>query len=185
MYESNVTKALRAILDASDRPLRVIEIGTSYGLQFRHLDGCDNLAEMVSIDPMYDWVPDLRPDDAFDESKVDCKKLYSWREHTAGMPVSLVVSKSADAAKSGAGLSGKFDVLLIDGCHHPADAVEADYWDFVPFLSDSHVVLFDDIDHGDPQIAADRVEQRLRDNGKTVCRDEFAGGKVRILKIRG
>jgi hypothetical protein len=182
MYESNVTKVLRGILDAADRPLSVIEIGTAYGDHLYQLRGCENLKEMVSIDPMYDWVPDLGPNDQFVLDKVDKTKVDRWNDNRGSLPVSLVISKSCDAAGS---LShSNFDVLVIDGCHHPAAAVESDYWGFATHLMQDHIVIFDDINHSDPCTAANAIEKRLTEDGHTVTVDEeMFRGMVRVLRI--
>jgi hypothetical protein len=182
MYESNVTKVLRGMLDAADRPLSVIEIGTAYGDHLYQLRGCGNLKEMVSIDPMYDWVPDLRPDDQFVLERVDAVKVERWNENRGDLPASLLISKSCEAA--GRLPHSNFDVLVIDGCHHPASAVESDYWDFVPYLVPDHIAIFDDINHSDPCIAADAVEKRLLADGHSVTREEDVyRGMVRVLRI--
>ena len=180
MYESLVTHVLRRILDDSDRPLRVIEIGTAYGDHLNQLRGCKNLLELVSIDPMYDWVPDLSLDEEFDEGRVDVAKVDAWIRNAKGLPATLIVTKSHDAAVGNKLPHSNFDVLLIDGCHHPAEAVEADYWDFVPYLADDHVVIFDEVNHSDPVIAAEAVEGKL---SGCVSREDCEGGRVRILRI--
>lgn len=178
MLESNVTRVLRKILDEADHPLRVIEIGTAYGDHLHHLQGCGNLKELVSIDPMYDWVPDLRPEDKFDRGMVSTAKVDSWWKNSEGLQAWLLICKSCDGPSSGR-LVGTFDVLVIDGCHHPAAAVEADYWDYVHLLSPDHTVIFDDINHGDPGIAANAIEAKLQN----VSREEFEGGKIRVLRV--
>lgn len=177
-----MTKVLRSILDASDRPLSVIEIGTAWGEHLHHLEGCNNLKEMVSIDPMYNWVPDVPPDEVFDPLKVDQSKVDKWTVAKGDLPISLIISKSSDAA--GTLPHSSFDVLVIDGCHHPASAVESDYWDFASHLVTNHIVLFDDINHGDPCAAADAIEKKLTLEGHTVIREEEVyRGKVRTLRI--
>jgi hypothetical protein len=183
MYESIVTNALRDILAASDRPLSVIEIGTAYGEHLYQLRGCENLEQMVSIDPMYDWVPDLKPDDKFDPSSVNQAKVDGWKRLCGELPISLIIAKSEDAANGEMLTRSDFDVLLIDGCHHPAKAVEDDYWNFTRYLKQSHIVIFDDINHGDPRIAADAVEEKLIQNGSSVSREDVCGGRVRILHV--
>lgn len=180
---SNVTGVLRGILDQSTKPLRVIEIGTSYGNQLPLLEGCVNLLEMVSIDPMYDWVPDLKPGDSFDPKKVDQRKLDTWHENKGKLPVQLIISKSHDAALENKLPHSQFDVLLIDGCHHPAQAVADDYWDFISYLMPEHVVIFDDIDHGDPDVASRSVINDLQAMKIDVKSEDHCGGKVRVLRI--
>jgi hypothetical protein len=183
MYESSVTRVLREVLDASDRPLRVIEIGTAYGEHLYQLRGCVNLEELVSIDPMYDWVPDLRPEDSFDQTLVDNAKVSSWHRNAEGMPASLIVGKSHDVAVGNRLPHSDFDVLLIDGCHHPPSAVEADYWDFASYLRQDHVVIFDDVNGSDPGIASDTIESQLLEKGATVSREDREGGRVRIFRV--
>jgi hypothetical protein len=182
LYESLVTKVLRELLEESSHPLRVIEIGTAYGEQLQQLRGCENLKELVSIDPMYDWVPDVKPEDQFDRDRVDAKKVSDWWKNSEGLQAWLLISKSHDAPSSGR-LVGKFDVLVIDGCHHPADAVEADYWDFVPYLAHDHVAIFDDINHIDPEIASKNVVDKLIESGMEVQVQDAEGGRVRILRV--
>lgn len=183
MYESLVTGALVEILSGSDRPLSVIEIGTAYGEHLHQLRGCTNLKEMVSIDPMCNWVPDLGPDDKFNPDMIDHAKVDGWKRLRGELPISLLIAKSDDAALGNMLPHSDFDILLIDGCHHPAKAVEDDYWNFVTYLKQDHIVLFDDINHSDPQIAAESVEKKLVDEGSSVIREDVCGGRVRILRV--
>lgn len=184
------------MLDASDRPLKVIEIGASYGGQYQLLKGCKNLKSLVSIDPMYDWVPDVRPEEPFDAKRVDQAKLDSWERHVTAADINahLLISKSHDAAAdvsedgplayTGMIFFEDADILIVDGCHHPVQPVKDDYYDFEPFMADEHIVIFDDIDHGDPQVAASEVEKELREAGNQVDRVEHYGGKVWALRVR-
>lgn len=182
MYESLVTRVLRGVLDASPKPLRVIEIGTAYGEHLYQLRGCTNLAEMVSIDTMYDWVPDVGPDEAFDPGRVDKAKVDRWNENNVGISASLIISKSHDAA-SGSLLSGTFDVIVIDGCHHPTSAVESDYWDFVRYMAEDHIVIFDDINQGDPGVASSKIIEDLKQQGMAVSHEDVEGDRVRMVRV--
>lgn len=184
---SNVLLAAAAILSGSDRPLRVIEIGTGWGTDLHELRS-PNLARLVSVDPMYGWVPDVQPEEPFDHAKVDREKVASWDSNSAalfGTECHLLIAKSWDAAAEPRffpTLSGT-DILIVDGCHHPASAVEADYWSYRPHLADSHTVLFDDLNHGDPGIAFASIKEKLEAAGELVGSSD-EGGYVGRLDVR-
>lgn len=183
---SNVLKNAAAVLNALNGSVKLIEIGTSYGREIG--DGMSpNVGHWIAIDPMYHWVPDLPPDLPFESEKTDQDKVDEWhRNSEAALPDvqrTLIIGKSWDVAADPARspiLSGS-SVLVIDGCHHPKEAVERDYWDFAPFMLDEHWVLFDDI-HQDPGAAAHSVRDELQGRGHLVSYEESAN--VAVLHVR-
>jgi predicted O-methyltransferase YrrM len=152
-------------------PLRIIEIGTSYGYQLGRYSGADRL---VCIDTMYDWVPDVRDDEGFDPSRVDQRKLDTWRQNLdeAGLSdrTELVIANSYEAFDDQGVtkmLEGS-DVLVIDGCHAPMELVLKDYQNYKKFMNNPHYVVWDDVNKGPVREAADSAERELREQGADV-----------------
>lgn len=184
---SNVLTALSGILASSENKLSVIEIGTGWGSDLHEINS-SNLFRLVSIDPMYSWVPDVKPDEVFDSALIDGNKIKEWEKNSSllcNTECHLIVAKSWDAATNPDNFSILFgaNVLIIDGCHHPSSAVEADYWAFRPFMTDRHTVLFDDINHGDPGIAFEEVKKKLESNGELLDSSDEGGylGRIEVL----
>ena len=184
---SNVLQAARRIIDRWPIPASMVEIGTADGRDLGDL--CTPmLGSLRSIDPMYDWVPDVPPDEPFDPARVSDAKVALWHKNARELlhPDTyrwLIIGKSSDVARDGhPELEGEFDILVIDGCHHPASAVEADYWDFRRWLAPHHAVLFDDINHHSPGMAFKAVIERLEaEGGGHRWSDE--GGYVGIVEV--
>lgn len=161
---SGVLPIARALIDAIGRSVRVVEIGTSYGDNLPSNMSSAFISHFTAIDPMYDWVPDLPPTEKFDSSLVDAEKLRRWHENAkklySSTIVNLIIGSSyyvcLDATRYGSMLE-LTDVLIVDGCHHPTEAVESDYRNMEWALADEHFVLFDDLSHNDPQIAFNNI----------------------------
>lgn len=128
-------------------PLKVLEIGTSYGRQLPTFVGL--ASKTVCVDPMYDWVPDVSEADGFVEGKVDEAKLLSWksfRDQSPGADVELVIGNSYlvhDDSRY-TELFSNTDILIIDGCHHPREAVLKDFLNFRKHLSREYFIIWDD-----------------------------------------
>jgi hypothetical protein len=153
---------------------RLLEIGTGYGLQIPHVMG--HFDHTLCIDVMYDWVPDILPDSPFDPSLVDQKKMDSWRNACRGLEdrVTLVLGNTYHVCRDTPELiseHGPYDVMIVDGCHHPASAVELDFWNHVPFMADSFFAVFDDVNEYAPAHARDNVEKKLRETREVRRRD--------------
>ena len=163
----------------------VIELGTAYGEHLEMLEHCDLIQRWTSVDVMYDWVPDVRPDEPFDPAKVDLRKVLRWLECSRAMRFEhhLLVGRTHDVAcdVNSPVLLGS-DILIVDACHHPVEAVTADYWDYRGFLTDEHFAVFDDINVHAPRVAVEQVEGQLRDRGYTVDRRDFSG-RVAVLHV--
>jgi len=150
------------------RPVHVIEIGASYGRNLMCLAECP-IDRLTSVDCMYDWVPDVKQDEPFDLLLVDAAKVDEWHANSRALipnvDAVLIIGRSWDIAvdPANAGRLQGADILIVDGCHHPDSAVEADYWSFEPFLADEHYAVFDDLTHGDPEIAFEHIREKLGD----------------------
>lgn len=149
--------------------LKLLELGTGYGGQLKFL--LPVFLTVTSIDVMYDWVPDLKPDQPFDLALVDRKKIDIWEAGVATWreKIKLIVESTFTAHMTQANLlssSGPFDVLIVDACHHPASSVEADFWNYVPFMADEFFVVFDDVHETDSATARDDVIKKLTSSGR-------------------
>ena len=167
----------------------VIELGTAYGEHLSMLEYCDFIRRWTSVDVMYDWVPDVRPDEPFDPSRVDLKKVLRWLECSRSMRFEhhLLVGKTHDmACDTNAPLLLGSEILIVDGCHNPPEAVTADYWDYQAFLTAEHFAVFDDIGIHGPRMAIDEVEGQLRDRRYTVDRRDFESvGVLHVVSPAG
>jgi hypothetical protein len=158
--------AAKLIASKLDKRIKVIEIGTAYGTNLGSLY-CPNIEFLTSIDPMYNWVPDVNEEMSFDETLIDKEKIAAWEINAAAfLPqthCNLIVLKSSDAARREdyeKYLNGA-TILVIDGCHHPTSAVEADFWDYEKFMTDDYFIVMDDLNHGHPQEAFDLIISKL------------------------
>lgn len=168
----------------------VIELGTAYGSHLSMLSQADYCIDRwTSVDVMYDWVPDVRPDEAFDPTRVDLGKVLAWLQNSRVIRFEhhLLVGRTHDmASDENAPILLGSNILIVDACHHPPPAVVADYWDYHGFLTPEHFAVFDDIDHGDPKVAMGEVEGQLRDLGYTVeRRDLVTVGVLHVVSPAG
>lgn len=167
---SAVAKALAAANPG--RRLKAIEIGTAYGAQLIEYAGFDRL---LCVDPMYDWVPDVRPDERYDTSKTDERKLAQWLENASKVKNAILfvgLSQETCHDEGFCELAKGADVLVIDGCHHPWRAVADDYWSYAGLLADEHYVVFDDVHDEDPRLAFENVARDLRVHPRFCYVDE-------------
>jgi hypothetical protein len=129
------------------RPV-VLEIGCADGQGTQRYAGfCE---KVICVDPMVAERPDIFstvPDEKM--SKVDDKKLDEFRRRTIDFPVHLIIGCSLwpDAITSVKKQLGddKVDILVIDGCHHPFEAVWGDFVTYFPLVSENGFVIFDDL----------------------------------------
>lgn len=144
-------------------PRKVIEIGTSYGSQLRFF--APKSERTVCVDPMYNWVPDVKDDADADPALIDQEKVNTWKKNTSEFAdkVNLVIANSYfvcnkpeyDQLFYGA------DILIVDGCHHPSDLVLKDYTNFRKFLKDEHFVIFDDVNENDVAVARNKAIEEM------------------------
>jgi len=170
----------RYICENIDIPPQVLEIGTGYG---SHLPFFAPLCErVVCIDPMYDWVPDIRPDVKFDPTLTDQAKLDEWEQHAAPFrdKVELIIGVSHEVEYHF--LNGPFDIVIIDGCHHPWQAVAEDYLRLRHIMATPHYAIFDDTQSEDPKVAVRELEKQLT-NEKAKFRKKHVETKWKNLPI--
>lgn len=161
-------------------PCKVIEIGTSYGRQLPTFK--DLASEVVCVDPMYDWVPNVTSDAKFDPGRVDQKKIDSWNSYASGS-AKLVIGSSYQVHEEpwASTTFGDTKILIIDGCHQPADDVMKDYLNFRKFLEPEHYVIWDDMDIEDVQQAVKSIREKLSNEG--VSFEEKPFHHALIMKV--
>jgi len=162
--------------------LKVIEIGTAYG---NHLKTYGHLASrIVCIDPMYDWVPDITENDGFDSQKVDQRKIAVWHQNAleCGNHIELITGNSYISHESNV-LNESFEILLIDGCHHPASEVVKDYKLYLKHLTNPHYVVWDDLRESDIKEAVRLQKIFLEEQGLKVEEKSFNSGAEALLQF--
>ena len=166
----------------TNHDMNVIEIGTGYGEQLLYF--VPLCSHVVCIDPMYDWVPDIVEDQGFDENRVCEKKLASWNTACKDFidKITLIVGNSFLNEVINDERHTKYDLIIIDGCHHPVDAVCKDYWNYQKYMNYPHYVLFDDINQADPGAAFGKVQDELRKKFNIV-QVENHGGKCSTVGL--
>lgn len=187
-HNSGPSRIVRHIARHSDRPPRVIEVGTAYG---DHLPFYAPLCELVvAIDPMYDWVPDLPPSERFDPSKVDERKVAAWNANTAAFSdhVKLVIGSSYEVHEGFVNDGRPFDVVIVDGCHSSDVGVADDYLNFRAHMAIDHFVVFDNMEVGACSRGVDIVLRRLVELGSPHTRyniDFKTPWKCAVVWVRG
>lgn len=128
------------------RPI-VLEIGCAEGQGTQRYAGfCE---KVICVDPMVGGRPDIFSKSETDNLQVDSAKLADFKRRTQDFPVELVIGaslwkKTIDEVEKK--LSGaKVDILVVDGCHHPFEAVWADFVEYFKFVSKDGFVIFDDL----------------------------------------
>lgn len=164
----------------------MIEIGTAYGLQLKYYAGF--CKRVISVDCMYNWVPDIDQDSKFDESLVDSDKVSSWKSEVNDNGLDeiceLVVGSSYEVCEDNETITNSdFDVLIVDGCHHPAQAVAADYRNFRKFMKSEHIVVFDDMQISDCKAGAETIVQELKTSGEYVSSQTGKIGSLTVLVV--
>ena len=139
---------------------RLIEIGTGKGHQYTSYA---RLYEVVTaIDPMCGAMFELQTTDRLAEERIDPERVRRWHQVTSGMPVRLVVDSSRYAhLRAAEWAEGPYDIILVDGRHSPASHVRDDYLDYLPFMADAHIVVFDDTNWTDCREGAYRPSAKL------------------------
>jgi len=166
---SSCARAVEWVLSKTG-PLKITEIGTGYGT---HLHILTSLASsLICVDAMYDWVPDVKPDEIHAEARIDSKKLESWNMHAelarkTGAKVELIIGNSFDPIVHENPVFLETELLIIDGCHHPADAVFQDYLNFRKHMTTSHYLVWDDVQESDPMTAVQKCKEMLKNEGRT------------------
>lgn len=162
-------------------PLSVIEIGTGYGNQLQIF--ADLTSKLTCIDAMYDWVPDIVPSHVHSKDSVDKKKLTTWRSHAKPFKnkIQLLIGSSYDEMIYGDQRLAGTELLIIDGCHHPEDAVLQDYLNFRKQLTSPHYVIWDDHNDGDVQRAVEKAKGLLTKEGFSFETKQF--GKTLIMFV--
>lgn len=146
-------------------PLKVVEIGTSYGRQLQTFAG--QCSKLICIDAMYDWVPDVMEHEGHEKERVDEKKLAEWKKNAASFNAELIIGNSFHVANDEAYAEKLRDtnLLIVDGCHHPGELVAKDYENFLKYMSDPHYVVWDDLYMGDVLKGIVIAKELLRSRG--------------------
>ena len=150
-YSSCPAKIVRTIATKFPQEIRVLEIGTAYGKQLPSFAPfCERV---VCVDAMYDWVPAIGRTTPHDPKKVDKAKIDEWNRNVEPFreKTRLFVGNSFDMHRDlelRSAASGS-NVIVVDGCHHPAEAVRDDYLNFFPLMALPHYAVFDDMQFGD------------------------------------
>jgi len=173
-------RVLSKLCDLLDDPPRVLEIGTGYGSHLPFF--APKCERVVCIDPMYDWVPDIRPDVKFDPALTDQKKLDEWAGHVEPFKDKgeLVIGVSHEVSYSS--LGGPFDIVIIDGCHHPWKAVMDDYLRLRHVMTTPHYAVFDDTQTEDPKVAFRNLKVELTNIGQKF-KEQHIASKWKNLPI--
>lgn len=144
----------------------VIEIGCADGLGTMRFAGlCERV---ICIDPMVSGRPDIDSRQR-SELKADDHKMADFSRNTNGMPVELVRGcslwqETIDDVKRR--LAGEVaDILVIDGCHHPFEAVWGDFEAYDPLIRKGGFVIFDDL-YEDCILQA--YQKAIDDRGMTI-----------------
>lgn len=127
------------------RPL-VVEIGCADGQgTMRYAGFCERV---ICIDPMVSERPDIFST-KFENKPPDQKKIDDFTRRNCEFPVELIVGCSLWAetlATLSTKLAGeKIDILVIDGCHHPFEAVWGDFETYYPLVRKDGYIVFDDL----------------------------------------
>ena len=134
-------------LEDLGRPGIVLEIGCAEGNGVCRYAG--QAKKVIAIDAMVSGRPDLfgvPPG----RTRVDESKLREFRRQTGKFEnVELVIGCSSwpatiDCVRAVLG-DEQVDVLVIDGCHHPFDAVWNDFVLYRDMVSSDGFVIFDDV----------------------------------------
>ena len=127
------------------RPV-VLEIGCADGqgtMRFAGFCEC-----VICVDPMVADRPDIFSR-VKGEYPADTGKVELFTRRTSEFPVKLAKASSLwpEAIAEVKSLLGntKIDILVIDGCHHPFEAVWGDFDAYYPLVSTGGYVIFDDL----------------------------------------
>lgn len=182
-------RIVRYLAGGLEQPPMVIEIGTGYGDQLQYF--APLCQRVFSIDVMYDWVPDIKPSESFDPTRVDAVKMSTWHSASAAFSskVVLITGSSYEVCSDPAQI-GQFsgsNIIIVDGCHHPSEAVQLDYWNFFDYLAVEHYAVFDDMQENDCSSACNAVVEKLKLDGHSVVEAQLEGSdniSARLLFIK-
>lgn len=127
----------------------IIEVGCAEGYGTMRFAGfCE---KVICIDPMVHGRPDIISYQT-EDMIADGDKVAQFERRTKEFPVSLIKGCSLwpdvlERVKNEVGLE-KADVVLIDGCHHPYEAVLADMEAYLPFVRPGGYIVVDDLYEG-------------------------------------
>lgn len=127
------------------RPV-VIEIGCADGQgTMRYAGFCE---KVICVDPMVSQRPDIdsRVKETF---AADEEKVAAFKRRTSEFNVQLIMGcslwdETLASVKQALGKS-KADILVIDGCHHPYEAVIGDFNAYYDFVNVGGYIIFDDL----------------------------------------
>jgi len=128
------------------RPV-VLEIGCAEGQgTMRYAGFCERV---ICVDPMVEGRPDVFSTNRVGIHVSSHGKIDEFKRRTREFPVELIVGCSLwpdviDQVRNSLG-GDRVDVLIIDGCHHPFEAVWGDFVAYYPFVSQGGFVIFDDL----------------------------------------
>ncbi len=124
----------------------VIEIGCADGQgTMRYAGLCK---KVIAIDAMVQGRPDIISDQK-EHMNLDEAKLNDFQRRVSDFPVELVIGSSTwdETVSKVQELLGneKADLLIVDGCHHPFEAVWKDFELYSPMVKTGGYVIFDDL----------------------------------------
>lgn len=141
----------------------VLEIGCADGQGTMRFAGFTK--RTICVDPMVGGRPDV---DSRTKSEMtpDSNKILEFKKRTQEFPVQLVRGcslwpETIQEVKNALG-GEKVDVLVIDGCHHPFEAVWGDFEAYYPLVSKGGYVVFDDLYEDCIQQAFDLAKEKHR-----------------------
>jgi cephalosporin hydroxylase len=124
----------------------VLEIGCADGQGTMRYAGFTQAT--ICVDPMVSGRPDI-VSLALEDMPEDKEKIDLFHRRNQDFPVQLVIGaslwKESFAAVTRILDGHKVDILIVDGCHHPFEAVWGDFALYYPLVSKNGYVVFDDL----------------------------------------
>lgn len=157
----------------------VLEIGCADGQGVMRYGGF--CRKVICIDPMVNGRPDI-DSKKFENLVVDNDKLEVLKRRTQDFNMTVIIGCSLwdDTLNKLKEMLGNetIDILVVDGCHHPFEAVWGDYEKYSPFVTTGGYVIFDDTYEDCIQQVVDKV----LDTGNYQKHDFFSIRKPDILQ---
>lgn len=150
----------------------IVEIGCADGLGTMRFAGFAD--RVICIDPMVEGRPDIignvKTDLYPDNGKLSdfIRRTGDFQNVELIMGCSLWPETINDVAARLAGR--KIDVLVIDGCHHPFDAVWSDFVEYYPMVGKGGYVIFDDL----YEECIKQAYEKARDEHMMIEHDRFS-----------
>ena len=142
-----VMQCIADFYKANGRRPTVLEIGCADGQGVGRYGGfCERV---ICVDPMVSGRPDIFSRDQDSNWPAEDFKLAEFKRRTSEFPVSLIIGCSLwprvleEVRTQLAG--GSVDILVIDGCHHPFEAVWGDFEAYYQFVAKGGYIIFDDL----------------------------------------